>query len=131
MNCLAHICLKKVLTNQQSFKVRELGHGTENTIAFVPNLVVLHAENSKFGFVFKHAKERVNRFVVNVIVVKVKFLKGFVVYQCLTKTGQAEIADEITFQAQSLQAEQGILAGTRKLSGTPVANIIIRKTESF
>jgi hypothetical protein len=52
MNCLAHICLKEVLTNQQSFKVRELGHGTENTIAFVPNLVVLHAENSKFGFVF-------------------------------------------------------------------------------
>ncbi len=80
MNCLAHISLKEVLTNQQSFKVRELGHGAENTIAFVPNLVVLHAENSKFSFVLKHAKERVDRFVVDVIVVKVQLLKGFVVY---------------------------------------------------
>jgi len=131
VNSIAHIRHKEVLTNKQSFKFRELGHGTENTVTFVSNLVVLNAKDFKLSFVLKHVEEFSDRFVLDVVVVKVKLLQRFVVYKCLTKTGQTEIANEITFQAQFLQAEQRVLARTRELSGAPVADIIIRKTESF
>jgi len=131
VNSIAHIRRKEVLTNKQSFEFRELGHGTENTFTLVSNLVVLYAKDFKLSFVLEHVKEFSNRFVFDVVVVQVKLLQRFVVYKSLTKTGQTEITNEITFQAQSLQAEQRVLARTREFSGAPVADIIIRKTESF
>lgn len=39
------------------------------------NLVVLNAKNLKFSFVLKHAKEGVNRFILDVVVVKIKLLE--------------------------------------------------------
>jgi hypothetical protein len=90
---MANLRLNHILCQVESLEVALGLHGAHDVLGLKPNLVILQSQDSQATLIVKHLRESINSIIINLIVVKVKFLKRFIVNHSFAQANKAKVSD--------------------------------------